>query len=196
MNKLFFFILTFLILVQPVMADYRSDADQVVKSAINTIISLLKDNDIDKEVRRDKILKKIESIFDFSLMAKLTLGKKNWQKFNMDEKKEFVKLFTRQLKNTYYSKIEFFTDEKIFYEKPTAIKKKVNILTWVFPKDKKIEILYKLYNAHGKWKIYDAEINGVSIIRSFRSQYKQFLSKNTVGEFLEKLRKQDNDLNI
>ncbi len=37
------------------------------------------------------------------------------------------------------------------------------------------------------WKIYDVEIQGVSIIRSYRSQFYQILQNGTFDELLLKL---------
>lgn len=191
MKKILCFFLAFFLLIQPLIADDRNNADQVLKNAIEAVVKLLRDQHIDKEAKRSGVMEIIESVFDFKLMAKLTLGKKHWPRLKPNEKKEFVKLFIKQLENTYYSETKFFSEEMIEFEKPKKVKKRIHILTRVFPKDKKIEILYKLYNTHGTWKIYDAEIQGVSIISSFRAQYKQFLNKGTVSDFLKKMRSMD-----
>ena len=49
-------------------------------------------------------------------------------------------------------------------------------------------MLYKFYESTS-WLIYDLEIQGVSIISTYRSQFDQVLSKGTIDELLTKLEK-------
>ena len=84
------------------------------------------------------------------------------------------------------------TDEKIIYESPIQIKKKIQIQTYLFSKDEKTSILYKLYKHRNEWKIYDIEIEGVSIIRSYRAQFYHILKTETVDDLLVKLEKSVN----
>ena len=50
-------------------------------------------------------------------------------------------------------------------------------------------MLYKFYNTNNNWKIYDIEIQGVSIIRSYRSQFNEILQRGTMDDLFEKLEK-------
>jgi phospholipid transport system substrate-binding protein len=104
-----------------------------------------------------------------------------------DKKKRFTELFVKRLKNSYLSNFQLYTDEKIFYEPPVQVKKKIHIPTYLISKDKKITILYKFYKAEENWKIYDLEIQEVSIIRSYRSQFRSILENGTVDDLLLKL---------
>jgi phospholipid transport system substrate-binding protein len=54
-------------------------------------------------------------------------------------------------------------------------------------------MLYKLYSADNTWKIYDVEIEGVSIIRSYRSQFNEILQKGTFDELLQKMERPANN---
>jgi phospholipid transport system substrate-binding protein len=54
-------------------------------------------------------------------------------------------------------------------------------------------MLYKLYETNNSWKIYDVEIEGVSIIRSFRAQFNEILQKGTFDELLQKMEKPANN---
>ncbi|MFQ5559191.1 MAG: phospholipid-binding protein MlaC [Nitrospinota bacterium] len=177
-------------LAQPVFAGPESNAEQQLKTAVGLVAAFMKDQTLDGETRRSKVMDVINSAFDFPLIAKLTLGKRDWPKFNREQKKEFVQLFTRQLENTYYSETDFFAENTIQFEQPVRKKRKIEILTKISQKE--VELLYKLYNSRGKWRIYDVEIQGVSLISSFRAQYRQFLKTGTIEEFLEKIREKVN----
>jgi phospholipid transport system substrate-binding protein len=51
-------------------------------------------------------------------------------------------------------------------------------------------MLYKLRNVEKRWKIYDVEIQGVSILLTYRAQFNDILSKGTVNDLLSQLEKQ------
>ncbi len=188
MKKILLTAISLLILALPARADELKDAHKVVRNSVDSVVSLLENKNLDEGIRREKVMQIVKGVFDFDLMAKLTLGKTNWGKFTPREREEFVFLFSKELENTYYGKTEFFSGEKIAYGEPIQVDGKVHIPTTVLLKDERIEVVYKLYKTGGEsWRIYDAAIQGVSIISSFRSQYNQFLSKNSVGDFLKEL---------
>ena len=74
--------------------------------------------------------------------------------------------------------------------KPAVTKdKKVQIPTEVVSKDKSLAIVYHLYQSDKMWRIYDVEIEGISIVRTYRSQFDEVLSKGTVEDLLRQLEK-------
>jgi phospholipid transport system substrate-binding protein len=60
-------------------------------------------------------------------------------------------------------------------------------------KDSEITILYKLRKADKFWKIYDVEIQGVSILLTYRSQFDDILRRGTVKDLLSRLEKPPDD---
>ena len=54
-------------------------------------------------------------------------------------------------------------------------------------------MIFKMFKSKNDWKIYDIEIEGVSIISTYRSQFDQILSKGTIDELMKKLEKPDNN---
>ena len=46
---------------------------------------------------------------------------------------------------------------------------------------------YKLYKSEHTWKIYDVEIQGVSIIISYRAQFTAILENGTIDDLLLKM---------
>lgn len=185
-------VLVVLLVIQPVMADNAADAEKVSKKAVNSVLTVLRTKGLSKEEKRSKIEKIINPVFDFQLMAKLALGRKHWLRFNKEERKTFTELFVARLKDSYLEKVGLFADEEVEFKSVTEVKKKVHILAVIISKDDEISILYKLRKNAGKWKIYDFEVQGVSMISTYRSQYNEhFGSKGTITDLLEKMKKRD-----
>jgi len=66
-------ILCLLILIQPLMADNKTDAEHLLKNGFDTAINILQNKEIEKYKKIGKINKVISSIFDFKKMAQLSL---------------------------------------------------------------------------------------------------------------------------
>jgi phospholipid transport system substrate-binding protein len=50
-------------------------------------------------------------------------------------------------------------------------------------------VLYKLHKTSERWKIYDVEIQGVSILLTYRSQFDDILRRGSVEDLLFQLKK-------
>ena len=85
-------------------------------------------------------------------------------------------------------------DEKAYF-KPILQKKKniIYIPMQLTSKEKETAILYKLRKADKYWKIYDVEIQGVSILLTYRSQFDDILRRGTVKDLLSQLEKPSKD---
>ncbi len=186
--------LIFLVASQLVNADNKdpndpNDPEELLHNKWDAVVSILQNKDIDQKAKEKKISKVISQIFDFPLMAKLALGRKHWPKFTSPQREKFTQLFTERLKTSYRKKIALYKDEKILFKPKVKKKKTIYIPSERRYKDKKVDILYKLRKVEKCWKIYDVEIQGVSILLTYRSQFDEILRRGTVKELLSRLEK-------
>ena len=193
MKSLLYAVLSLLIMSQTVMADDISSAEKVLKSKLDAVMMVLQKNDLEQETKDNEVIEIVTPMFAFSLMAKLSLGKKYWSGLTKEYKKSFTDLFVKRLKESYLEKLNLYTNEIIVYRAPVQVKKKIHIPTELISKDNKIDMLYKLYKSKRSWKIYDIEIQGVSIISTYRSQFAEVMSTGTIDDLLLKLEKQEKE---
>jgi len=168
--------------------NYPNDPNELLRTRWDAVFSVLRNKDIDQREKEKKINKIITPIFDFPLMAKLALGRKHWPALTAAQQEKFTTLFVERLKTSYREKISLYTDEKIQF-KPAEVKNKTicNIPMELVSKDKKVNILHKLHKVDKRWKVYDVEIQGVSILLTYRSQFDDILQKGTVADLLARL---------
>ena len=188
-NVLLYTVFSLLILSQTVIADNKIAAEKFLKTKLDSVFEVLQKEDLEQQAKNKAVVEIVTPMFDFALMAKLSLGKKHWPGLTQEKKDRFTELFVKRLRQSYLNKLTTYTDEEIIYEPPVEVKKKVHIPTSLISKGKKISMLYKLYNASNNWKVYDIEIQGVSIIRSYRSQFNEILQRGTMEDLFEKLEK-------
>ena len=155
-------------------------------------IAVLQKKDMDQQEKDRQIIEIVTPIFDFPLMAKLSLGRKYWPGLSKEQKEKYTDLFVKRLEASYLEKLSLYTDETVVYKTPVQNERKVEIPTEVISKDKKISMTYKLYKSKQDWKIYDMEIEGISIIVTYRSQFDQILDKGTFDDLLLKLENPEN----
>ncbi len=161
-----------------------NDPNQVLWTKWNAVIRVLQTTSLSAETKGKVVDMIVTPIFDFQLMAKLVLGRRHWLKFDESQQKKFTKLFTKRLKVSYREKISLYTDEKAVLKPMQREKTTVSIPMELISKDKKIAIVYKLRKLGKSWRIYDVEIQGVSILLTYRSQFDDVLRNESVEEFL------------
>ena len=187
MKCLLFVVLSFFYLSQNVMAEAKNDVETMLECSLDAVISVLEQNDFSTHEKKEKVDEIVSSLFDFPQMAKLSLGKRHWLRLSKEEKQRFTELFVKRIKTSYCDKLTLYTNEKVVYEETIQAKRKIRISTYLISKDNKISILYKFFEKQGKWKIYDLEIQGVSVIQTYRTQFNQILESGSIEDLLSKL---------
>ena len=187
--KTFYTIIGLLVACQSTLAANGQVVEKLLKENHAAISAVLQKQNISQEAKNQEIIEIVTPMFDFSLMAKLTLGRKYWPDLTPKQKERFTQLFIERLRNSYLNRLTLYTDEKIQYNQPITIKRKIHIPTNLIYQDRMISILYKFHKSGYSWKIYDLEIQGVSIIRSYRSQFHQIMKSGTFDDLLAKLEK-------
>ena len=172
------------------VADEVSEIRAMTKEKVDIVINILKDKSLSKEEKKEGILETIDGLFDFSLMARLSLGKKHWKSLTKEKRKEFSNLFVERLKLSYLEKLDLYTDEEVVVDEARMTKKKrVEVLTYLVTKDDKKEMIYKLYKTKKKgWMVYDVDVLGVSIVQTYRSQFSGVLKKENMEQLMERMR--------
>lgn len=169
--------------------NYPKDPNELIQSKWHAVISVLRIKDLTQEEKEKKINKIVSPIFDYPLMAKLALGREHWPKLTPPQQKKFTQLFVERLKTSYREKIALYTDEKVQFKSAVRKKNRIYIPMELISKDKKVTIVHKLSKVNKRWKIYDVEIQGVSILKTYRSQFDDILRKGTVEDLLSRLEK-------
>jgi len=68
------------------------------------------------------------------------------------------------------------------------------VKTQIVRKDGVIDVDYKMLKENGQWLVYDFVIEGVSLIRNYRSQFSKIISTESYATLVSKLSKKVKDL--
>ena len=166
-----------------------NDPNELLRAKWDAVASVLQNKDLDQKKKETEITRIMSPVFDFPLMAKLALGRTHWPKFTPPQREKFTRLFVERLETSYREKIVLYTDEKVLFKPSVRSKKTVHIPMDLISKGETIAMLYKLRKVNKCWKIYYVEIQGVSILLTYRSQFDDILRRGTVEDLLSRLEK-------
>lgn len=199
LNKICFVVLAaslYCAVMQAAMADNDgnelSKVETELKDTVTDVLSVLRNEQLSREEKAERIMEIISPIFRFELMAKLTLGRRHWSQLSESQRAEFIELFMKHLRMSYIGKAERFADRKIHYMDPTWAGNEGGnrcvMNTYVLINGKKNALRYKFYKKDDEWKVYDIEIEGVSLIRSYGSQYRNQMEKGGAENLFANIR--------
>jgi phospholipid transport system substrate-binding protein len=165
-----------------------------LRSPVDEVISILKDPQYDdlskKSLEREKLWEAIQRLFDFTEIAKRTLAR-NWRNFAPQERKEFSVVFGEFLGNTYLKKIQKgFQNETVVYGKQEMVSDtKALVKTNIIRENVEIPVNYSMKMRNGQWRVYDVKIEGVSLVKNYRTQFEKLLMTKKPAELIERIKK-------
>ena len=165
---------------------------ETVEAGVNNLLKTLGDPAFKAKPEDERISiigAEIEKVFDFKELSRRTLGR-DWKKMKPEQEKEFVQLFRELLQGVYADRLLAYSDQKIIFGKETMLKKgRAEVQSYLQTSDsKKIPLFYRLTDKSGSWKVYDVIIEGVSMVKNYRTQFRQILAKDSPDKLLQVLR--------
>ncbi len=180
-----------MLLVIPIQS-FAATPKETVEAGVNNLLKTLEDASFKatpKDERIAIISTEIETVFDFKELSRRTLGR-SWKKMSKEQQTEFVELFRKLLQGVYSDRLLAYSDQKIVFGKETMLKKgRAEVESYLQTSDgSKIPLFYWLTNKSGEWRVYDVIIEGVSMVKNYRTQFREILSKGSPEKLLEILR--------
>ena len=188
MKKIVLLVFLLALFAQPAFPSDVQEVDQLIRENVDKVLKVIRVKDLSKEAKKEQVMEVVNRIFNLPLMAKLTLGQAHWTKLNDKQRAEFTDLFIKQMQSIYLNQVELAADATVTFEEPVQDGKKMYMLTRAATKDEPIKILYKLYISNGKWRIYDVEIQDVSVVKSYGLQYNQILKEGSYADLIQKMK--------
>ena len=186
-------ILIFAILIVIPLQSHAATPKETVQTGVTKLLKTLGDPAFKAKSEAERIAiigTEIETVFDFKELSRRTLGKQ-WKKMSAGQRTEFVELFKQLLQGVYADRLLAYSDQKVIFDKEIMLKKgRAEVQSYLQTSDgKKIPLFYRLTDKSGSWKVYDIIIEGVSMVKNYRTQFRKILAKDSPEKLLEILRK-------
>jgi phospholipid transport system substrate-binding protein len=176
--------------LSPTLADPESPTE-VVRATINKVTRILEDPELKgpaKLVSRRRMLEEvIAGRFDYAEMSKRALAA-HWRPLTAAEQTEFVELFKSFLSDRYAEKIEGYAGEQVQYLSERIEGNYAEVRTELHSSKVEIPMDYRLFVKTGRWHAYDIVVDGVSLVKNYRSQFDKIIRADSYQELVRRLR--------
>jgi phospholipid transport system substrate-binding protein len=189
--KITFIILGLLGFFQAAAANAGAPSEQL-RNTVDQVLVILLDPALkpepQKNERREQLRRVIFARFDFSEMARRSLGPE-WRRRSPAEQQEFTNLFTDLLQESYIGTIESYSGEKVSYGRETQDQDNAEVQTTLMTKgDATYSINYRLRLLGKDWKVYDVVVENISLVNNYRSQFNRVISKSSYDELVRTMK--------
>ncbi len=171
-----------------------ADAQKALEASVSRIVEYLKNpgyaNPSTRQGLNNSIKNEVYAIFDFSEFSQRTVGR-HWKNFNGAQKQAFNDAFAALLFATYLDSFQGYNGEVISYDGILSGNngQRAEIKTSIKLKNgKSVPINYRMLPKGGTWRVYDVLIEGVSLVKNYRSQFGSILESATPEELTARVR--------
>jgi phospholipid transport system substrate-binding protein len=186
-------VLAFLMLTVLPAAAASMEPIETIKAPVDAVIVILNDPQYKvagtKSAQRDKIWKVVKPMFDFDEIAKRSVAR-SWGDFSDAEKIAFTDVFAQFLGNTYIDKIqgEYHNERIVYLGQDFYSETYAEVKTQIVRETLSIPVDYRMINAgDGRWMVYDIIVEGVSLVKNYRTQFASILSRDKPAQLIQRL---------
>ena len=176
-------ILTFLFsfTLNNAIAVSENEANNFIEDIGNQAIKILKIPVDDKEKRKKELQNLLQEKFDMPFIAKIILGKEVNKTISEKKFKKFSNVFEIHIVKVYSSQLGTYKGQK-FTVKNTEIKKKDAFVysTIESPDYPSTNIVWRVRNLGKGLKVIDMQVEGVSLLRTKRNDFKMVLDSQGI----------------
>jgi phospholipid transport system substrate-binding protein len=171
---------------------YAGEPLEMVRSSVEKVVAVLKDSRLKspekKKERIDRLKEIINPIFDYDEMARRALGA-HWRRRTLAEQEEYLTLFRLFIEKVYADKVDLYEGERIVVGRETIDGDYAEVESKVInARGEENPVIFRIRRADGKWRVYDAVVENISVVQNYRSQFDRVISKSSYDE-LRKLLK-------
>lgn len=170
-------------------------ADEMIQSAVNQLISELRERRAELEADHGALYALVEDIvipkIAVTKVSRLILGP-HWKTTSEEQRERFTTGFMNLLMRTYATAMFEYTGDQAlrFGEVTLRAEGRIAVVPTevVLPAQAPVPVdYYCLLTADGNWQIYDIQVDGISLIISFRNQYGEYIDANGIEALIESL---------
>jgi ABC-type transporter MlaC component len=173
---------------------FAAGPTETVRNATTGIISELSQLNQDQRTHTE-IQRLVENYIlptiDQKKIAKLTLGK-HWKKASDEQKLAFIETFRDLQVRTYTGAFKAFSGEEFNFKAQRFNKTGTKAIVkgeMVQANGQRIPVDFKMHvNDQQQWKIYDAVIAGLGMVKTYRQQINSQLQNNSLDEVINSMR--------
>lgn len=181
--------------ITPLYADPDAAPTVKVKATLAEALTILHDQQAPVEQRRTNLIKLAEANLDLKRMAQGSLGDQ-WTQLSPAERDDFVGLFTAFIEVAYLVQIQEYVQLNIAVTKGRMINPDFAEVDAIVhqPHEEDLPITFLLERRGNDWIVYDVNVEGVSMVQNYRTQFTRVIKKEGLPALMSDLRDKQKSL--
>ena len=176
-----------ILMISSVYAGDDNKPGMIVQNTVNQVLNILTDDDLTIIEKKGRTYELVSQQINFPGMSRRVLAI-NWSKSSDKQKQEFEDLFKQILLNTYWQRIKNYNGEKVEYITGMIEGNRFATVDTVIVSDKiEIPITYRMELIDGTWTAYDFLIESLSLVTSYRTEYRNVIKTHGVDGLLKQM---------
>jgi phospholipid transport system substrate-binding protein len=156
---------------------FTDGAEKFVKSLASNAISSLTSKNLTAKERRINFRALLSDYFDIQGIGKWALGR-YWRKASTSERSEYLVLFEDLIVGTYANRFKTYSNEKLLVKGSSSRGKFAIVKSHLSTNNQNpIRVEWRVTQPDGKYKIFDIVVEGVSMIRTQRSEFSSVIRR-------------------
>ena len=148
-----------------------------IELMVNSVLDVLQQSQLSEAEKKAQVSGRIQQYLNVASMAQRTLGD-YWNAATPAQRQHFSDLFVKVLEGTYLNRINDYSGGSVQYLQQRVKDTKAIIDTKFVSEGLEIPVQYKMVYENDSWQVFDVVIEGVSLIRNYRSSYGEIIRKN------------------
>jgi len=162
---------------------------QAVKGTVTELLSILKEfkDPSRSEARRWEIEQVIRHHVHYVDMAKRSLGA-SWVDMSDAARREYVGLFVQLLRDALANRMIEYSGERISYLSERRESGFAEVKTRLVGDKVDTFIDFRLMTQDGQWLVYDAVMDGASLVGSYHAQFASIIREASCAQLMERIK--------
>ncbi|MCF6266300.1 MAG: ABC transporter substrate-binding protein [Desulfuromusa sp.] len=148
-----------------------------VKQMVDSILGVLQNPGMSPAEKKAQVSGRVQEYLNMQSMSRRTLGS-YWKDATEDQRQRFSDLFVKVLEGTYLNRIGDYSGGTVKYLKQRVKDDKAIVDTAIISAELEIPVQYKMIYRDGSWQVFDIVIEGVSLIKNYRSSYGEIIRRD------------------
>ena len=176
-------------IVQAAAAWSEQGPTETVRGTVSELLSILKEfKDPGRfDARRWEIEQVIRHHVHYEDMAKRSLGT-SWSELTDVARREYVGLFVQLLRDALANRMVEYSDQRISYLSEQRERDFAQVKMRLVGDKVDTFIDFRLVNQEGRWLVYDAVMDGGSLVATYRAQFASIIREASCAQLMERIK--------
>jgi phospholipid transport system substrate-binding protein len=183
-------LLATLFLPPAALAAVEDSAQQLVRTTMDRVLAVVRDRGEQLKDEPGELYRLVDKIilphFDFQRMSRDVL-RRYWDEASPEQRERFIEEFKNLLVRTYAKALTEYSDQKVKFLplEDADGDDRVTVRTEVYQEGGfPIPISYSMYKRESRWLVYDVTIDGVSLVKNYRSAYRAQIRRGGLEQLI------------